>query len=432
MVDVALSIVNETPTLESLTLSIPRLYGQGQLAWTLMSHKRLRRFTFKISPEVYPDSLQEIVEACSKLEYLCIDTYHQSPPSPYSSYSTDSITRSAVAKKRYENMQDTKIRDLSIDLNHEDLSHNLLISILERCPLLETLWLGGKYKRTTLKDVSDIFERGVCPLLKNVNIEGICETTHTPDELGAFVRSIGSNGRDDIEDDRFGTRGLESLSIFEGAKFGRPTVLALTQYHSKTLTNLMWPHFIPLGISLFGDLLKDLPRLKTLKARVWLNLRVKDGPDMDPVFRKEWNCPELSNLEIDLGLSATFDKTTDQAWSGSLSDRSMSYALSQIAKLKKLKKLVVRSEVELLTLKGPGYLRMLSGLKQLEVLRFDRWSTSDMHAEEAEWMIENWPELISIIPEWRWIPKKSPGSRGKPYDEFTQTLVDLRPRLSID
>ncbi|KAF9345829.1 hypothetical protein BGX26_002696 [Mortierella sp. AD094] len=398
---------------------------------TLQTHRGLRRFSLKSTQEFYLDHVHEIVEACSKIDYLHLDLWRQ-PPKSYD-FSGRISERSATAKDRFKKMQDTKFRELNLELYNESMAHDLLISLIERCPLLERLSLAGKYKSTTLNDVSTILQTGVCPSLTVLELGDIRDTRHGSGDLATLVRSIGCGGNRKGNDNGSGGGGggggLEALSLYNGTRFGPLTVSALTQCHAKTLTTLLWPQFTSLNLSLFGDLLKGLPKLQTLQARVWLNLRVKDGPDMDRVFEKQWNCPDLISLDLNLGLACNFHSTNDPLWKGSLSDRCMTYVFSQIARLVTLKKLEIRSEVALLTLNEPGYLRMLSGLKQLETLKFDRWESFEIRSEDAEWMIENWPRLSRVVEVWRLRGILSQGSRGGTLEEFTQTLTTLRPWL---
>ncbi|KAF8978871.1 hypothetical protein BGZ46_006058 [Entomortierella lignicola] len=420
----ALDMVERTPTLQSLSLSVSsNPLPDHQLPRILRSSSRLRELSFRSSKEYYLDEIQEIVEAGSKLHTLQLNLWQRSSsgrdsPGLWSRDSQSRIAeRTVIAKELFRKMQETNIRELVFESHHESMGHDLLLSLLEKSPRLERLCLAGRYKSVTIDEIAGVLQTGVCPLLAALEFRDIRDTKYTPGELANLIRSIGSNG----------SGGLETLSLFTKTRFGHQTISALTKCHAKTLTTLVWPQLTSLNLSLFGDLLRGLPKLQTLQAKVWLNLRTKDGPDMDSVFNKQWNCPDMINLEIDLGLSCNFHATIDKNWKGSLSDRSMTYAISQIGRLRTLRKLELSSEVALLTLSGPGYLRMLSNLKQLGTLRFDRWADNEMGSGEAEWMIENWPRLIRVIEVWR----LRTTNRGRVFDDFTRTLVKKRPWLQI-
>ncbi|KAF9169619.1 hypothetical protein BGX21_009866 [Mortierella sp. AD011] len=425
-----MSMVKRTPTLQSLSVTQSQYFvSYRPMLNIIQNHRGLRRFSLKSTQEYYLDHVHEIIEACSKIDYLHLDLWRQ-PPKSYDFHGRIS-ERSATAKDRFRRMQYTKFRELNLELHNESMAHDLLMSLIERCPLLEKLSIAGRFKSTTLSDLSTILQTGVCPSLSTLELGDSHDTRHGPGDLATLIRSIGcgSNNKGINNGNGSDSGGLEALSLYNGTRFGPLAISALTQCHAKTLTTLRWPQLTSLNLSLFGDILKGLPRLQTLQARVWLNLRVKDGPDMDRVFEKQWNCPDLINLELDLGLSCNFHSTADPLWKGSLSDRCMTYVFSQIARLVTLKKLEIRSEVALLILREPGYLGMLSGLKQLQSLRFDRWESFEIGAEDAKWMIENWPKLSQVVEIWRLQGILPQRTRGRALEGFTQTLVTLRPWL---
>ncbi|KAF9433979.1 hypothetical protein BGZ76_008733 [Entomortierella beljakovae] len=329
-------------------------------------------------------------------------------------------------------MQDTKIRELSFITEVNTFPQDsFLTCLLERCPVLEKLSLAGKFSVQTMRDITYILKQGVVLPLKSLYLENISDGFADAEDLGALIQSIGNTSNNTSAPSSNNDGGLETLTLGNRALFGRPALSALARCHSKTLTTLVWPQFTSLNLSFFADIVQALPRLQTLKARVWLNLRIKDGPDMDIVFQKQWNCLELTELDIDLGLSCKFDSIQDRYWKGSLSDRCLTYVFSQMARLVNLKRLRIRSEVELLTLGDEGYLRNLSNLKQLQVLHFDRWSENDMGSKEATWMIENWPSLGRVSGHWRLWSPSSKNSDGTPSDEFTRSLTCQRTWIRI-
>ncbi|KAF9436268.1 hypothetical protein BGZ76_004450 [Entomortierella beljakovae] len=312
--------------------------------------------------------------------------------------------RSLIAKSAIEQMNDTQFKALSIALSNTFQDHDILIALLNRCPLLESLNL--KYLHdpaTTLPMISMIiWQRRRLPLLKHLYLGAFTKADFCNDAVLDMLSAVGSiRGSGD---------GLETIEIHTDSFMGRMRAAAIIQGHHNSLTSLRL-----LGCSLefrnFVQILSGLPKLRQLDIGVKIKERGHDEENLLELFQVRWACTNLSKLKLNLEMGQGIQDIGGAAWQSSLQCQRTSYIIFQLAGLKELEDLNLISKFDLLNLKNGGYLDRLNGLKKLKrlTLRRDSMFSESYHmgASEGQWIVENWPSLTTIdLPERLNIPSR--------------------------
>ncbi|KAF9109531.1 hypothetical protein BGX27_007506 [Mortierella sp. AM989] len=486
----SLRLVESVPHLSSLSLDISIYQIHKNLVQTLKSLLHLQKLDIigRYIPSVF---IQDIAESCLNVDSLGLHFKCAYRNSVY--HSEQYYHDSNIVEQFSSRLQDTRIRELSVQLSLAFDETAVLIPFLRKCPLLEKLTLERVRLPNTIKDIALVFADGKCPRLKYLEIGKADRSRRSAGYIAMMLQAIGhGNGGygatfgvlsmdgtiinnniaedsdSDIPDDTFeddsGSHNngnvsgsiLESLILDESVCFDQASATAITQYHSETLTHLTLPK---IHITVLTGLMQELNRVKSVKATLWLENSLAYGADMALIFNKQWNCVAMDRLDLDVdGLTCKLMGVISPSWNGSLADRCMSFLISQVARLEELQELRLTCEFNLLTRdRGPGYLTRLSTLKKLEVLRLelpkktvDLRSSIDtpLDTEEAEWMNEQWPNLRKVVYKEPVSVSSSVGFRAdmtangisivgittnnrKVGDSFMDTFLEKRPWLQI-
>ncbi|KAF9360360.1 hypothetical protein BGX26_009712 [Mortierella sp. AD094] len=490
----SLRLIESTPHLSSLFLDISIYQIHQELVQTLKSIPQLQKLdiTGRYIPTIF---IQDIVESCSNID--SVGLHFKCAYKTTIRHREENYLEAGIVAQFSHRLQDTRIRELSIHLSLALDESAVLVPLLKRCPLLEKLRLERVRLPNTIRDISVVFEEGKCPRLKRLEVDKVNDFHQTKMYTAMMLQAIGrgkpgygvtfgrlgmdgsvinnnednsnsndgdSNDPDDTSEDGTGSNSmgnisgsiLETLILGSTVKFELAAAIAITQFHAETLTHLSLPR---VHLSVLTDLMRDLNRIQSVTAVLWLENRMSFGVDLEPIFNKRWNCLAINRLDLDLDLlTCHIPSVLSQNWIGSLADRCMSFLMSQMARLEELQELRLKCDVNLLTSdKGPSYLTRLSTLKRLEVLKLDRKSTSWpsmgalLGAEEAEWMNESWPRLRKVV--YKKIISSGTGngiggsiaaggvaisgvssgsSNRKGGDLFMDTFLEKRPWLQVD
>ncbi|KAF8920943.1 hypothetical protein BGZ58_004210, partial [Dissophora ornata] len=377
-----------------------------------------------------------IIENCSQYDSLRLDLY-------MSSYTKEEAREKCqIAKTAMDQMENTRIRELTLERPEKDVEFAVLIPLLERCPLLERLKLEDLGRPETVRKIAAVLRNKKCPRLKHLDI-GISSGLDGDEEpIAELLRSIecssdrgehggiqgGQNGGD-AGGNHGG--GLETLSVNYGVYFEEKCLLALTAYHGETLVVLDLS-FRTVELHHFVGAVSCLPKLQSLRICVSLGLRILDVPTIEQAFQTPWTCLSLTALEIMLDVDGYHAVGIDSPkWKESLQNRFLEYMYSQFGRLRELREWKLRGRFDSLPLQQ-GYLIRLAGLKQLKSmsLRFDE--CYEVGAIEAEWMTDNWPGLIHVVTR-RNIPRRG-GNDTDPFElnVFTSALRAKRPWIQIE
>ncbi|KAF9358463.1 hypothetical protein BGX26_001683 [Mortierella sp. AD094] len=347
-------------------------------------------------------------------------------------------------------MRKTGLRELSVCLPPASHGPSTLKSLLRQCPRLETLYLEHLEDARAIQEITNVLQGGRCPRLKNLRLGRVGKYEDSDEIVTLLLRSLktrrisstsgtsSSNGiknnNDDSNDDGYNGRGgLQSFAVVDGeyqdAIFRKKYILSLVRYHAKTLTAIDFSMH-PLKIHYFVHLVSGLPNLRTVLSKVLLKPRSEDESDLDQVFKKDWACLGVTHLDLDLSQACKIKSVEDPSWKGSVADRCISYIFPQIGRITELKEWSLGGKVDLLSL-DDGYLELLAGLKRLDTLRLNRWSDYRMGAKEADWMLENWPQLRRIELFHQVMPEELPESEQLALQLFVSRLNSEKPWLRI-
>ncbi|KAF9418119.1 hypothetical protein BGZ76_004440 [Entomortierella beljakovae] len=329
-------------------------------------------------------SKQEVIKACSHLDSLkFIDITHTSP----FSFQTDSETAIAVVKSMNDS-QDMKIKKLDIRLSSKYEEACILIPLLNICRELRSLTLNSDFQPNTVANIARIFKSGSYINLDELHLRVIREVDQDdirlPTILDAFNEAfVGKTYMIGLG------HGLHSLSLGNKMEIHRPLIQCITKFQ---LTRLELLDTTRISIPLFSEVMHSLPNLISVQAAIHTKYHAQVGFHADEDIYKEWMCVGLAELKI--LIERSYVKRTI---SGKPIESPNTFLFDQIGRLEHLTDFDITTRYQdILSLKsGPGHLRQLSGLKQLRSIKI---TSSECHlgAEEAQWMIDNWPKLTFI------------------------------------
>ncbi|KAF9356904.1 hypothetical protein BGX34_009702 [Mortierella sp. NVP85] len=430
-----LNLVKAMPTLKSLTLTLTLSNEEvhKRLIDTLFSLPRLHKFDLTCHYKTSSNTIQQVIRACSRFEYLRLSLGGMMPTGTCLDDCDNDPEQYNIAKRAMDQMPDTQIRELSICLSHAKQEPILLIPLLERCPLLTKLDLEWLRDRRTLGWVAEVLERQSFSQLKHVRLGALEDHGAKDEEIAGLInalRLVRSNlmvrsCSDNSDHDHVSMKGgLETFEVEAILPFEKHSVQSLIRCHAATLTVLDLMSLRQLKCQLFVDLMGSLPKLRTVMAPVWLG----HTQDTDPsAFETPWMCVGIKDLE--LGLQLTGAASDHQAGSGSLTDQYIRYMFTQIGRLTELEEWKLVSWTELINV-GVGYLDLLAGLKRLKCLDLRRCPNNRLDVKEAEWMLEHWTSLIQLfLYRGR---KRSARYIDMPHHHVKETLLSKRPWMRIE
>jgi hypothetical protein len=326
-------------------------------------------------------------------------------------------------------MTDTNLQELFILFRRSCDEENILVPLLEKCPLLEDLRLE-KLEDEVLVEITKSLKSGNCPLLKNISSYGVRGYARNHKGMHSLLYAVGHKDVDSSSFNVYPTRSesdneQRGLATYIQGFSGIEWCTALTERHAQTMTRLEFESNILLSVTTLADIAQGLPRLKNLR----IGLCLSDSPldsERIKLLQRPWALKDLQDLTIDFTLPYHVKNILDPAWSGSAIDQYMTWIFSGIGESTQLKSLDFDNPRDLLSLiLEPCYLLKLSELKQLKKLHFHCFLPEIMGSAEAEWMIDNWPRLIevNIYEEARW------SCSG--LSEFKAVLKERRPWLQL-
>ncbi|KAK3823123.1 MAG: hypothetical protein J3Q66DRAFT_424711 [Benniella sp.] len=423
-----LQFISATPSLQKIVLVValrPQVYKL--LLETLESLPGLKSLELNCYEIVDPIVTQNIVMACGRLESLesLIISFGQDPP--HEGRVSDEV-QNAAAMESMSQMPDTRIQHLKIVPSHRLQELAILVPLVQRCPLLESLNLTVLFHEETLGQLTRLFQDGRCPHLNKLVIGYIETYENVENDLKELLRHVGS----DV--DTQGTQnGLNSMTAMFGDPLVAPYLLNLTQYHAATLRSLNLAQQL-LKVGIFFQFVCGLPKLQDLKAAIEMDDRVEEQVDMETVVKTPWACLDLKSLELNLDSACCKERIDKPDWKDSLPDRVLSYLFSQIGRLYGLQEWNLQTgDVNLLTL-DLSYLSSLTELKQLRWITIGLLFTTHVQLKEAdaEWMMLHWSRLVHVTTRGN-APLAMPlQASDTGLEKFNQRLVALRPWIEVD
>ncbi|KAG0013736.1 hypothetical protein BGZ80_010888 [Entomortierella chlamydospora] len=388
-----LRFIATTPTLRVLNL---RLAGYGdrfheKFVGILGSHPNLLNLRFGSYEQMRSVQVQEIVQACSKFTSLELNFTLER-----GRVFLDDVVEledALAAKGQFTQMKDTNIRDLAIFPSGTGKHQLIIAPLIERCPLLEKLTLEGLTDETIL-DITAVLKSGRCYLLKEVVSSRMlsgCNRKYMEDllcSIGFATNITTSSGRN-------GGGGLEAYT----QRISGLWSAALIPRYSQTLARLVLAGNALYGLKSMIAIVYGLPRLQMLTIRISLSSVPEKDLDWTGLLQNRWACADdMIDLALKIDVPHTFKSVLDPMWKGSVVDQTFEWLFSRIGQLRMLRYLKLDCERDLLSLRNePKYLGKMTELKQLRELLFYSESPGLVSAEEAEWMIENWPRLINVV-----------------------------------
>ncbi|KAG0364911.1 hypothetical protein BGZ54_007038 [Gamsiella multidivaricata] len=434
--DQVLRFIKATPSLRcvKLTLSLSQESVLQQLIDTLRSHPALMNLDLSCREFTDPNSIQQIIEACQYYDSLHLKFGDDMPShvGHYHNYGdgiAHQIESCRTAKVAMDQMQDMRIRALSIRISNANQEPAIIVPLLRRCPNLEMLHLIRIHHEDTLPQVVSLFsEDRYCTKLKDVRMGYIRRNDNTAALQADFLRLLGHDSGNGCSDNGF-RHGLEKLTLSRAVEFNEQSILALSNHHVGSLTTVDFSKLC-MSTTNFIHLMTSLPKLRSLYAV----LEYTRTDTQAVLLQKQWICLELRILELNIDLICDDNQFRAPAWKGSPADSCMTYLFSQIGILTKLQQWRLQtSDVDLWQLEG-GYLGLLAGLKQLRACYFERLFPIrfQIGTRVAEWMIEHWPRLIHVGMLNGFAKERLEASDRHALHAFTETLLANRPWLQVD
>ncbi|KAF9431443.1 hypothetical protein BGZ76_000298, partial [Entomortierella beljakovae] len=200
-----LLLVQATPLLQSLSMKFGqfRKMNHTKLIHTLETHPNLRKVDLQIGP------LEE----------------------------DEQRAQLKIASEEFQQMEETRIRDLSIKFLSTDHQSTFLPSLLEKSLLLEKLEWDYLQDDETLERAVGIIGDKLYSTLKHVRIgNGSCFFIDE-NPVVEIIQSLGQNKPDDSWRDSLRRRGLEAFSVNPTVAIDRRAALSLIRYHADTLVD---------------------------------------------------------------------------------------------------------------------------------------------------------------------------------------------------
>lgn len=392
-----LRVLERIQTLQHLKISLSLDHHDVHQQWiqTLRALTRLRKLELSCHQYVGGMAILEFLQLCHRYEYLGLNFLGHG-----NHITQEDREECQVAKAAIEEMQGLQLSELSLNTSFELLEEFILQPLLERCPLVEKLYLWRPRREQTLHQLMPLFRSKRFPKLRHWRTHGF----YGRDEQEAHAELLSSIGG-----------GLESFMVDTDPD--KAAAKVLIQCHAHSLTKLDLNGVLE-GFVIFSDLMTGLPGLRSVKARVRPMITDTDE-ELDVLAKKEWACIGLNTLSLFLDTSHGSSRVIGgRYWKGSKSQRCLDITVSWIARLKNLEDLRMGCcQADLFLLKR-GYLSQLENLRQLKLFDLDRTPHNNFGEKEAVWMIHHWPRLVQI------------NDRGAPWT-FRMTLLATLPLLEF-
>jgi hypothetical protein len=369
-----LPVLERIRTLQHLdiTLSLDLDHINQQWIRTLEALPHLESLSLRCERFVEGKTIQKLLQMCERFERLslvfqggvCIEE--------------EDRQGYRDARAAIEKMPAMRLRDLSICLGFELVEENIFQPLLERCPRMEKLEIGGCHKEesTTLRHLFKSLKENKLPKLRHLR----------PGNTVRYAQEAFAEALSSVE------CGMESLELSE--KPSELVVQSFIQYHSRSLTklDLGYPR---MSLWTLSDVMAGLPSLRWFRGAIEGEAEYEDR---EIPSDRHWNCVDLRCLHLSMGhghYSVQYP-IGSTGWAESDQKRVLDYVFPEMAKLRSLQKLSIGFNVEDLCLKINGYLEQLASLNQLKI--FDLASTphGSIGKQEALWMVNNWPMLSQV------------------------------------
>ncbi|KAF8979573.1 hypothetical protein BGZ46_005254 [Entomortierella lignicola] len=297
-----------------------------------------------------------------------------------------------LAREAMDDMGQSNLRDLYLDIGDEAIECLILLSLLEHTPNLEKLRLPKLYNGDSFRRIAEVFRDKEDLNLKHLFLE--CSSCDSIDGIKELFHTIGE------------IRGLQSLEIKNHSDMG-PTIIP--ECFDLSLTKLSI--FSCIHILTLTETLNRLPHLMSLEARVHLDLT-------ETIIGTSWACIGLKKLSLEI-ISATGNVEL------------VEYIFNQIGSFKDLEELRLDGDQYHLRLKE-GYLRSLEHLTKLREISIQPFGYSP-HVREAQWFVDHW----GCLSLFRFESQSSPPCYQKFYNEgrynrFIKRLLSSRPWIQIE
>ncbi|KAF9432760.1 hypothetical protein BGZ76_010366 [Entomortierella beljakovae] len=406
-----------------------------QLIRTLKTSKSLEEFELATSKPVDMLQIVDVFEACSQLKTLQL--FIERGPGNTGKEPSNRLNKLPTLIGRFDNLKPTKIRKLGAEFSIINDETVVFLNMIKKCPLLETLIMRKVRNGEFLRDLTEVFQANTCPKLNEIELTDLKEARVTDQDLEVFITACGKASVDQVGvGGELYWPGLKSITLGDYADKQGSTLMAISFTQKHTLTRLIWSD--PFASTLhFAELLivmGELVHLEVLKARVLIEdqnvdtLDWEHREDWEEMMTTPWRCRGLTELELHFELTLKRKTVLDDSWKRTMGHRSLALIFKNLGLQSRLKDLILRETVDLLSLseKGPKYLASMSGLKQLRSLEFSRYILRNMGSVEAKWMIANWPRITHV-----WTAEF--GTRGQTGgSEFPDTLLKLRPWMTVE
>ncbi|KAK3823159.1 MAG: hypothetical protein J3Q66DRAFT_330987 [Benniella sp.] len=369
-----LPVLERIRTLQHLdiTLSLDLDHINQQWIRTLEALPHLESLSLRCERFVEGKTIQKFLQMCDRFERLSLVLQ--------GGVCIEEEDRQGYrdARAAIEKMPAMRLHDLSIFLGFELVEENIFQPLLERCPRMEKLEIGGcdREGSTTLRHLFKSLKENKLPKLRHLR----------PGSTIRYAQEAFAEALSSVE------CGMESLVLNE--KPSELVVQSFIQYHSRSLTKLDFGHS-RMSLWTLSDVMSGLPSLRWFRGAIE---EEDEYEDRAIPFDKHWKCVDLKCLFLSMnhGHYSVHYPIGSSGWAESDQKHVLDYVFPEMAKLRSLQKLSIGFNVEDLCLKMHGYLEQLAGLKQLKI--FDLASTphGSIGKQEALWMIKNWPVLSQV------------------------------------
>ncbi|KAF9356062.1 hypothetical protein BGX26_005783 [Mortierella sp. AD094] len=337
-----------------------------------------------------------------------------------------------LVKNSMDRMEGFRIRDLAIGLPSEDQEYAILVPLLERCCLLERLYLIRVRNSTTIQQVSRILKSKKHTRLKHLQIGDI--PNHHRDDIVDLFSAFGSQGSEDRTCEKSTDEGgLRTLKFVNVQPYIDLLVFqALPRYFSNTLAGLdLGSHMI--SLEELVCIASSLPKLKSLAASIPIDVIEGDEEVLELFFQSSWVCLGIRKLDLHILVTSNLCPVYQRCWKGSPEDRCMDYVFLQIGKFTEPEEWCLESSVPVMD-QTNGYLDQLKDLKELRSLILQSYvGYTELTSSDMRWMLENWPKLRYFEVDVGDIPSWHPNFRRTlPKNPVIKELLLGRPWLEIE
>ncbi|KAF9102608.1 hypothetical protein BGX27_010930 [Mortierella sp. AM989] len=390
-----------------------------KLTELLKLQPNLERLDLTINDTWDPIFIPWLFQACPACNTLRINHYgFQSDIEP--EIEADAIYQSALSS--LEELQGTRLRDLSIRLRTVAQWRGILPRLLRSSPLLERLELQDLVDPDTVLRISEGFKAGTHSKLRHLSIVGSAHSNES-DKIADLIHAIGEGGF--IKDGPQSTMGkLEYYEVNRVYEFTPQSSRTLVDFHADTITVLKLNPTKLVPYSLFVNTISSLPNLRSLEARVRMGIEfgITSIGDTESAFQLSWPCLELRSIS----LVTDYRRDRRPSQENSLPRRCVNHLFKQIGRLKNLRewkmKNIYRMPIDMENLDE------LSGLKQLREIELDGMTGFPLDKRGAEWMVLYWPRLSQITLNGALIAVKAESTDG-PSEVFKNKTQPLRPEI---